>query len=119
MSESVEPFRFSLQPFIDAFVGPDEVCVQILDIFMKEAPERISGIEAARETSDWETVERLSHSLANITGTLKCPTALESARAVERQVRAGETANIGRDLDSLISEVEEMLRVTKEYRSGF
>lgn len=50
--------------FLDKFTGGDqELAVQLIEIFIKQAPEAIQKIEAALSVSDWKEVHAVAHKI--------------------------------------------------------
>lgn len=50
--------------FLDKFTGGDQdLAIQLIEIFLKQAPEAISKIEAALSTSNWKEVHSVAHKI--------------------------------------------------------
>jgi len=88
-----------------------------LELFVREATNRLDELNSAYRNSDMQSLSRLCHSIANVTGTLRGQEALTVARRVESCLRAGECDDLGRSVEILNVAVKEMIAVTRAYLS--
>ena len=108
---------YDFQTLVTAYGDALDVLDEIIAIFLEETPQRIEKLKGALEGRNFEALHRVSHGLANTTGTLRADNALKLAREIEAHARKQETDGVPALIDSLESEVNEVLRQIEEYRN--
>ncbi|HUX49454.1 MAG TPA: Hpt domain-containing protein [Spirochaetia bacterium] len=86
-----------------------------LELFVSEATTRLKELNGAYRDSDMTSLSRLSHSIANVTGTLRGQEALTVARRIESCLRAGGCDGLGEDMAILNVAVQQMIDVARAY----
>ncbi len=107
-----------LDDFRAAFTGASlAVGDEILDIFLEETPERLQSLNTAIQADDVETAARIAHGMANTLGSLRVTPALETARALEHELRthgASDRAIVHtRELNRAIGEILQEITVLR------
>ncbi len=115
MSLSAE---YNIDDFVAVYAGDAEIIQEIIDIFLEEAPERLTALQTALASGSYDGVDRVAHSLANTSGTLKAELTLELSRAVENAVRTGNEHELDALLPQLIDSLSEVITKVREYRDS-
>jgi two-component system, sensor histidine kinase and response regulator len=88
--------------------GDRELMVEIIDLFLEERKQQVLAMRAAVESSDWDSLAKLAHTIKGSLGSLHAPRARSRAQDLEIAARdeKGELAcqwfsALERDLDDL------------------
>jgi PAS domain S-box-containing protein len=100
---------YDVNDFLDAYVGNEDLLQQILAIYRNETPEKLLSLRSAVQANDFDSVVRISHSLANTSGTLQSPRAAELAIELESAARNEDSDDVCRLTADLIPAVETIL----------
>lgn len=112
MSESA----YNIDDFIEVYAGDNEIIREIIDIFLEEAPQRLHSLQQADASGVYEGVDRVAHSLANTSGTLRAEETLDLSRAVEGAVRSGNQGEVASLLPQLIESLSGVIAAVDSYR---
>lgn len=107
----------AIEQVVAAYATSPELLDEIFEIFTEDAPERLAALQHAAETGDYAAAQRAAHSLANMTGTLRCDRALEAAREAEIAARAEESDALAYPAAVLAATVHEMLSAIESYQN--
>ncbi|WP_031482984.1 Hpt domain-containing protein [Maridesulfovibrio frigidus] len=101
-------------------LGEDrELGIEILKVYLSDAPERVSSLSKGFEENDIDLVVKYSHALKGITATIRAPRLAQIAEATEVAARKGDIEESRSYFLSIESELEKLLAVLKEYlRTG-
>lgn len=110
--------EYNIDDFVAVYAGDPDIIQEIIDIFLEEAPERLTALQQACESGSYEGVDRTAHSLANTSGTLKAEETLELSRAVESAVRSGKESELETLLPQLIDSLGEVITKVQRYRDS-
>ncbi|TVR92741.1 MAG: Hpt domain-containing protein [Spirochaetaceae bacterium] len=110
--------EYNIEDFVAVYAGDTDIIQEIIDIFLEEAPERLKALQSAFETGSYDGVDRVAHSLANTSGTLKAEVTLDLSRAVENAVRSGNEGEVATLLPQLIESLTEVIAKVREYRDA-
>ncbi|MFH1679205.1 MAG: response regulator [Candidatus Eisenbacteria bacterium] len=83
------PESFSLSAALDFLDGDMELLRQMAEIFLAEAPQLLSRIEAALAERDRKSLERAAHAIKGTVGSFAAKGAYEAAKVVEEAAREG------------------------------
>jgi HPt (histidine-containing phosphotransfer) domain-containing protein len=73
------------QAFTDTFQYFDkEVIIEIIDIFIDESPERLSGLEQNINEANFEKLRFNAHSLKGVVANFAAPAAVEKIKTLEK-----------------------------------
>ena len=81
-----------------------ESAAELIAAFLHDAPLRISDLHQLATGNDRSTLARTAHSIVGSAGIFGLQSMREQARAIERNVGAGEVANIGSAIEALEAE---------------
>ncbi len=108
--------EYNIDDFVAVYAGDTDIIMEISDIFLEEAPQRLSALQTALASGSYDGVDRVAHSLANTSGTLKAEATLDLSRAVESAVRSGNSNEVETLLPQLIESLSEVIKKVREYR---
>jgi two-component system sensor histidine kinase BarA len=86
--------------------GDRDFLDQVLDMFLAEAPDRLSGLASALKTRDLERIGKQAHSLKAVAGIIGAPQVSREAARVQETAMSGD-ADASLDLGS---------RLMRDYR---
>lgn len=90
-------------------IGGQDFLLEMIDLFLEHAPERIRSAGAALETGDHQSLYRAAHSLKSTAGNL-------GARGLQRTAERVESHAAQKDLISIPPLLEEMAARYREVR---
>ena len=86
-------------------VGDDHAFVgDIVDTYLRDAPEQLTGMEAALAVGDLETLGRHAHTLKGNSLSVGATVLAGLARGLEEQARAGDATAVGPRIDAAAAE---------------
>jgi HPt (histidine-containing phosphotransfer) domain-containing protein len=86
-------------------VGDDSAFVDdIVDTYLREAPEQLTGMRTALAASDHVTLSRHAHTLKGNSLTVGATALAAIARDLEERARAGDAADAGPTIDDAAAE---------------
>lgn len=102
-------------------IGGQEFLLEMIDLFLQHAPERIRSAREAHAIGDQKTVYRSAHSLKSTAGNLGARALQSIAERVEDRAAAGDEETIPPLLEELgrrYEAVRERLEAERRRRSG-
>jgi HPt (histidine-containing phosphotransfer) domain-containing protein len=82
-------------------IGGQEFLVEMIDLFLEHAPERLDAARSALDQGDFPAVYRAAHSLKSTAGNLGARNVQGVAERIETSARAEDAASIGPLLEEL------------------
>jgi HPt (histidine-containing phosphotransfer) domain-containing protein len=82
-------------------IGGQDFVIEMIELFLDNAPQRVASARAALEAGDFKTLYRASHSLKSTAANLGAQRLRLAAERVEAMAAAGE----GQDVDTLVEEM--------------
>lgn len=79
-------------------LGGDEFVSELVETFLKDAPERVEAAVRAGQSEDWENVERATHSLASSAAMMGAGELHDLGRSIEHRCADKATQGIQEDL---------------------
>jgi PAS domain S-box-containing protein len=104
---SALPTRSSL---LDRLGGDEEVFVEVIKIFLEDAPHLLTGMDDALNAGDAKTLRRLAHTLKGSSGTAGAEALQQASLRLEQAATAGNLASAA----TLIPPVKELAAVVFE-----
>ena len=87
-------------------VGDDSAFVdEIVETYLRDAPEQVSGMRAALAAGDLETLGRHAHTLKGNSLTVGAAPLAAMARDLEERARAGDAADAGPKIEDAAAEL--------------
>jgi PAS domain S-box-containing protein len=128
LDEETEPVPQSEEDFFDAPLdlrrlralrayqseGEPDILMELLDIFYRDAPQRLEALEEAMKTRDFETLRRTAHSLAGAGANVGAAPLGKLARELEESGRKEDSEGSRRILDDLKKEWERVRAAIEE-----
>lgn len=102
-------------------IGGQDFLLEMIDLFLEHAPERIRAASEAVATGDDQGLYRASHSLKSTAANLGARALQRIAEQVEGRAAAKDTAAIGPLLDEMAAHYEDVrqrLEAERRRRSG-
>lgn len=106
---------FNATAFIYHLGGDRELGIEILNVYLSDAPERVSSLSKAFEENDIDLVIKYSHALKGISATIRAPILTQLAEDTEISARKGDIEKSRSYFSSIESELGKLLAVLKEY----
>ena len=94
--------------------GRPEILRQIVHVFLRDLPHRMSGLEAALASGDANAVEDISHALKGAVGTLRAAAAQQLAERLERLGREDQLHEARQTFDALRVETGRLAEFLRE-----
>ncbi len=88
-------------------LGGDEFVSELVETFLKDAPERVDAALTAGRAQDWEGVERATHSLASSAAMMGAGELHDLGRSIEHRAADKKTDDIPADLERMAALYEE------------
>lgn len=88
-------------------LGGDEFVSELVETFLKDAPERVEAALSAGEKEDWEGVERATHSLASSAAMMGAGELHDIGRSIEHRCADKKTEGVPADLARMASLYQE------------
>ncbi len=108
---------FDATAFLYHLGGDMDLAVEILNVYLLDAPERMNSLTKAFEENDIDLVIKYSHALKGISATIRAPILAQAAEDTEVAARKGDIEKSRKFLLSIDSELGKLLIVLKEYLS--
>lgn len=105
---------FDRSALLERVGGDNEICAEILKIFLADVPERIREMEDALVRGDNETLRRGGHTIKGSAGNVGAPMLQEAAGRLEAAVAAGELGSAREKLGVVVAEFERFRKATGE-----
>jgi histidine phosphotransfer protein HptB len=70
-------------------LSEDPDLAELVDLFVRDVPDRVAALEAALDTRNWDAVRVLAHQLKGAAGSYGFPELTRRARTLESAVREG------------------------------
>ena len=101
-------------------VGCDEsTYAELLDVFLEDAPSRVTAIQAAVAAGDISTVAREAHSYRGAAAVLEATDVVSGAQRLEVLARDGRLDGASEIVERLAAESAALFDVIRRYRSAF
>lgn len=91
--------------------GEDDLLVELIDLFLQDAPERIAAIRAAVEAADWVRLTERAHSLKGSSGSLG---AVQMAALCARLEAMGRDAGLRPEASAVQDELERQYALVRD-----
>lgn len=88
-------------PLVSELAGDSDM-VELVEMFVRELPDRVTVIKRALENRDIETLQRFAHQLKGAAGGYGFPTITDAAKSLEL------TAKTDRTLEKMAAELREL-----------
>jgi HPt (histidine-containing phosphotransfer) domain-containing protein len=105
-----------LRDAIDSF-GADFM-MEIIDVYLADAPKRLADLRAAHETRDWQVFTRAAHTLKSSSAYVGAKHFAELAQVVEAASRQAAVADLAPRVAQLEQEYLQVKGALEEVRNG-
>ena len=95
---------FDKPSLLERVGGDEEICAEILKIFIEDVPERLKEMENSLVQGDNDTLKRGAHTLKGAAGNVSALMLREAASRLEAAVAAGELGSARGMLDAIAAE---------------
>lgn len=106
---------FNEAAFFDHLGGDRELGIEILYVYLTDAPARLFSLSEAFKTNDQNLVIKYSHALKGISATIRAEIVADAAEKIELAARQGTLGKAEEYFSYIESELERTLKVLKDY----
>ncbi|SCZ59005.1 Hpt domain-containing protein [Thiohalomonas denitrificans] len=85
--------------------GSLELAHELFAMLLKELPQFDSGIQAAFERCDWETLQQSVHKLTGAAIYCGVPALKSASERLDKKLKRGQNDDVGPDVDNLLEEI--------------
>jgi HPt (histidine-containing phosphotransfer) domain-containing protein len=75
---------------LDRVGGDEQICAELCDVFLEDAPARLEAMRAALVKGDAQTVQREAHAFKGSAGAFDAVEVVAAARQLEHQAATGD-----------------------------
>ena len=101
-------------------IGRDEeIYAELLDLFLEDAPSRVTAIRAAVNAGDVSSLAREAHSYKGAAAVLEAVDVATGAQQLEQLARSGRLDGAAEIVDQLVLESAALFAMIRRYRSAF
>ena len=98
--------------------GDEELLVEMIHLFLEDAPRLMAAMRAALDHGDMPVLERSAHSMKGAAGNLSAHVTVAAAAQLEKDAKNGEVESSGVSLQALEGAVDRLLPVLTELCEG-
>lgn len=80
----------------------EKIIEELVELYVNSIPEKINGLKKAHKEEDFESINELAHLLSGSLGSLGFHNGNMACRKIEIAVKAGETATVKKEVQSVI-----------------
>ncbi|MBN1824862.1 MAG: response regulator [Candidatus Eisenbacteria bacterium] len=99
---------FDREGMMDRLDGDEELCLEIVDVFLQDTPERLESLIRAARDADAATVEYLAHSIKGAAGNIGAERVSDIAFRIEKAGSSGDVENVADMVDRLENELRDL-----------
>jgi PAS domain S-box-containing protein len=107
-SSSPRPAAFDRAELLNRLGGDEELCADVISLFLKDAPQLLAELKAAFDADAAPPVERAAHKLRGVLLNLGARPSAARAESIELRARAQELAAAGTALVALEAELADL-----------
>jgi CheY-like chemotaxis protein len=110
--------RIDPAALLDAFGGRASLVMDVIDVFLTDAPEMLTRLQTAAHAGDASALAAAAHAIKGSAGVFVQGEAYARARDLEHRARAGEAIDARRAFDEVNTSVSELMRELRALRSA-
>ncbi|WP_147819601.1 PAS domain-containing protein [Salidesulfovibrio onnuriiensis] len=112
-------FRLNTEALVQRFRGNDQLLVEILDIFLREAEERLEQINDAWTRQEASALGAALHSMSNIVSHVQAIEIMSESRQLEQWVHQGRMDLVGSGLKGFKQRFRQVVDAVRNFRQDF
>lgn len=112
-------FKLNIEALSDRFRGNNELLVEILDIFLQEANEKMEQLNDAWSQQDSTRLAATLHSVSNIVSHVHALELMSESRQLERWVSDGRMDLVGSGFPGLKQRFRQVIEAVRAFRKEF
>ena len=90
-------------------LGDEDLLLEVLNIFLDDAPQTFRSLQTAVAAKDWGTAARHAHSLKGSAANISAPGLRRAAAECEDEAKSGAPGDIAKRVDLLESELKQLI----------
>ncbi len=106
---------FDKDEILKDFGGEEEFLAELVEIFINDTPEQLSGLKEAVDSRNSKDLEKMSHKLKGAVANFGEKAAFEAALQLEMMGRENRLDGVKETYDTLVNEVECLVNALKEF----
>ncbi len=106
---------FDKDEILKSFDGEEEFLAELVEIFINDAPEQLSGIKEAVDNCICKDLEKSAHKLKGAVANFGEKAAFEAAFKLEMMGRENRLDGVKETYDTLVNEVACLVNALKEF----
>ena len=106
---------FDKDEALKMFDNDKEFLKELVEIFINDAPEHMSGIEEAVDSRNSEALEKSAHKVKGAVANFGKSATTDTAFKLETMGKENNLDGVGEAYDTLVKDVENLMNVLKEF----